>query len=552
MFGKYVGEILLSEGMTDFEFIDIDRAFEQLIEHKGLVILTRCRLKFKEIEQLVEHIKQGGHIIMIQPSAFLLAALEIKSRKLVTPKAYILPDSRHAASHALIHETIQTHVPVEHYECKEVETIAHAYRDKENAAGYPAVISCSIGKGRIGVFFYDPAKAVARIRFGDPELTGMHTLGKWSNLHPADLFTDHIDPDRAHIPQADMHCILLGNMVQYVSNMPIARWWFYPHWKHQSAVIFRSDGDFSEPEHFEALTRAVENRKGHVTYYLMRGTKLSAQAIKAYMARGHGFGVHPHPRPKKEDPYFTAGTILTDDIAHLKKLCGLDIKTFTFHGGYWRGYMDLVPTYVKNGIRLTVPYTSLLTLHHKYMTGSGRAMRFVDCNGHIYDCYQQSTQSLDDESLQDIITTQPEAELEKVNETIQNSIKSHHSPLGFQSHPVSFATYSRKFIEGVFDMAAENDMPILSTDEWADFNDLRNKARFSLEDYGGNTWQYAISSPAKGLITAMIPILEHSTPDKIVFDGQDIDCQVTEMFGFGYLVVEIEPKTALHTITIRF
>ena len=112
-------------------------------------------------------------------------------------------------------------------------------------------------------------------------------------------------------------------------------------------------------------------------------------------------------------PAFTGGELPLD-----KKRYGRDVKTCQFHCGTWRGYMELIPTYVKNSVRMAVTYTSLLNVFHKYMTGSSRPMRFIDQNGEIYDCYQQSNQSYDDVSIKDILTKNPEAEIKKKCEII--------------------------------------------------------------------------------------------------------------------------------------
>ncbi len=552
-FAEYLGEMLSFEGITDFEFVDIDKEFNRLTNHMGLVILSRCKLKFKEIEEITAYIKRGGRVIIIQPSNHMARAIGIETRKRVSIKPYLLPDSSHAASRTLMPEAIQCHVPIEHFDCTNAEIIAHAYKDRETPADCPAIVSYCLGKGRVGLFFYDIPKAVARIRFGDPELVGLQTLGLWKDTHSADLFTEHVDLKSSHIPQADIHCILLGNMARHISSLPVASWWYYPKSEQKSAIVIRSDDDWSTPEQFEMLRKAVEKRNGHITFFLVRNTKVTAGQVEKYQSRGHSFGIHPNVYGIEEDPYFTAAKVFSEDVEHIKKLYSNQIKSSAHHAGNWPGYMDLVSTYIKNGVRMMVDYTSLLENFHKYMCGSARPMRFVDINGKIYNCYQQPTVTYDDSSIEHVLKNNPEIELEKVRNNVRDSIKYHYSPLSICSHPVSFATYSSKFIEGLFDMAVENNMPILSTDEWADFTDLRNDTKLNLISSDHNGYQFQIEAKAEnqGVLTVIIPLAKGAAkPKAVFFDNQNIPYELSEISRFVYIAITIEVKNRLHRLKV--
>ncbi len=554
-FGKYVSEILFSEGITDFSFVDIDSDFHRLVNHPGIIILTRCHLKFAEIDKFVSFIRNGGRAIIIQPSNYLAEALGLEVKKRVSLQPYILSDENHPVSKSLVRKTIQCHVPVEQFDYgnikQNMEIIAHTYKDRRIPQGYPAIVSYSLGKGKLGLFLYDLPKSVARIRFGNTDLIGFPTLGHWQDIHSSDLFVAHVDEARADIPQADIHCMLFSNLLQYISPFPIARWWYYPECDQKSAIILRSDDDWSTPEQFETLREAVEKRNGHDTFFLVKDTRLPDSEVKRYLARGHSFGPHPNPYSKEEDPYFCTAEILTEDIIAFKKRYGRDVKTCQHHCGTWRGYMELIPTYVKNSVRMAVSYVSALNFFHTYMTGSSRPMRFVDQNGEIYDCYQQSNQSYDDGSVTDILTKNPELEIEKVRDNINNSLKYHYSPVGFSSHPVSFATYSRRFVEGVLDIAVRNNMPILSSDEWCDFTDLRNMTKLELTSISESEWQFQIGSTYKGKLTAMIPLRGKTKPNKVQIDGQDISYEIAEILGNIYIMLPVKTDSIGKTKRVK-
>ena len=68
-----------------------------------------------------------------------------------------------------------------------------------------------------------------------------------------------------HLPQADIHALLLGNAINAIAKHPQPRLWYYDTPETKSTVVLDSDDDYSPLEAFEALMDSVEAHDGHIT-----------------------------------------------------------------------------------------------------------------------------------------------------------------------------------------------------------------------------------------------------------------------------------------------
>ncbi|CAN5541915.1 hypothetical protein BH10CHL1_BH10CHL1_39000 [soil metagenome] len=67
-----------------------------------------------------------------------------------------------------------------------------------------------------------------------------------------------------------------------------------------------------------------------------------------------------------------------------------------------------------------------------------------------------------------------ERALAETDKIIQRAAREFYTPIIFNSHPVSFATYSSPLIEGCWDTALAEGRPIVSADEWLTWTKARN------------------------------------------------------------------------------
>ncbi|NQU11761.1 hypothetical protein HQ590_13285, partial [bacterium] len=387
-YGSFAQEILVAEGLTGFETVDVDQDGLPDFQPSDVVILTRCFPHIAEIEQLAAAVERGVRLVCFQPSPRLAERFGWNPRKSVVLPGWVR--IREGCPGAGL--PIQAHVPAALYDPAEQNTgwqaIADAVRPDWTEAGAPAVVRQAVGQGELVLFFYDLPAAVARIRFGNPELASYLTTGLWRWWHACDLFVGHVDERVKHLPQADFHGQLLAKVLTDVASYPLARLWYYPQAAQRSVAIVQSDDDGSTPEQFQEISECLRARGGTATFYLVHTTLLSEQMVRDLRGGGHTFAPHADPHRCTDERCFDFPRILREETADFKRRFGDCSSTIQCHCAPWHGYLDWVPMFRQEGYRLLFAYLAGPTNHwHTYMCGSGRPLRFCDQTGQLHDCW---------------------------------------------------------------------------------------------------------------------------------------------------------------------
>ncbi len=538
-YGAFTQQILHAEGLMGFETVDLELQSMPDFSPGDLVLLTRCSLNSAQIESLLARVLAGVSLVVLQPQAGIVKRLGIQRQEGIVLPAYV----KVSPDYAVPDLPLQTHLPISRWALPENDppwrVIAGAVDSDWNDVALPAVASSRIGKGKIAVFFYDLPEAVARIRFGNPDLASYPTLENWDWPHVADMYTNHVDPRTKHLPQADLHCRLLALVLNDVAREPLARFWYYQQAAQRTACIFQSDGDSSTPEQFQALASALEKRNGTATFYLMTATKLTPEHVVQLRQRGHSFGPHVNPRARSEELYFAIPEALAEETAHFKERFGACSPSLQCHCAPWMGYMELLPAHIRNGYRLLFGALSLpLHMWGNYMCGSGRPMKYFDRQGVLHDCWQQPVIIYDDTTLTDKLTNHVDEARAEFERLLQESMNESHTPLALLSHPVSFCTYSSTFYEAVLSRIHEENIPIYNGDEWTDFIDCRDAVGLEqMRDEDGTT-SYVVTN-LKGQLPLMIPVPQGDNPSFLVND-QPAEHTILERFGRRWAFLQLD------------
>ncbi|NJN82740.1 MAG: hypothetical protein HC802_10995 [Caldilineaceae bacterium] len=159
------------------------------------------------------------------------------------------------------------------------------------------------------------------------------------------------------------------------------------------------------------------------------------------------------------------------------------------------------------GILMDLNYLSVHPFSLGYMAGSGRPLRFVETDGSLIDCYQQPTLWTEEVLIHPRFVFSfkwpVERALAETAQIIQDAARRFYTPVALNSHPVSFATYSSPLIEGCWDAALAEGMPILSADEWLDWTEARDGVRIAADGEGGLVLS---SRHALTALTVMMPL----------------------------------------------
>ncbi|MBN2309393.1 MAG: hypothetical protein JXR94_10505 [Candidatus Hydrogenedentes bacterium] len=538
-YGLFARDILVAEGLTGFGAVDL--AAEPLpdLGAGDLALVTRCVLTRAQCRALLDSATAGAGVVVLQPQQGLAEEIGLRPEYRVLNPGYIQIRDGYPGSGA----PIQAHLPVPRYAVPEaadgLDVMAEAFGADWAGAGWPAVVKARVGKGWIVLFLYDLAEAVARIRFGNPDLAGYATNGRFSWPHTFDLFVDHLDPRVAHLPQADFHGQLLARALTDVAPQPLARLWYYPEAGQRTAGVFQSDGDMSTPEQFESLAAALERRGGTATFYLMEDTRLSEATVAALRARGHTFAPHVNPRERDEELEFAMPEALADETARFRARFGACSPTLQCHCAPWAGYLSIVPAHIANGYRLLFGYIPWpVEFWGKYLCGSGRPMKFFDRDGTGYDCWQQPIMVMDDATLVEKLGGSPEVAMAEFDAAFDAAVQTSHTATPILSHPVSFCTYSSRVIEHCLDRLHAEDAPIFNGDQWLAFQDRRAAVRLEQACAADGTLTIHVSG-LEGRLPLMVPLAAGGAP-AVCVDGAPANAGVLRRLGQEYCVVQLD------------
>ncbi|HYF50629.1 MAG TPA: hypothetical protein VEJ63_14550 [Planctomycetota bacterium] len=550
-YGPFTLDLLKAEGLNGFELLDIDRAPIPELGVGDIVVLTRCFLRHAETDQIVRGVENGCSLVWIQPPCSQRGSFgrgELAQRLGWMPQFRVLRSGRvrPGADRPGAGLPLQTHVPVTVYSKTEgavaSKVIAEALHDDKNPSGSPAVIEGTLGKGRVALFFYDVPKAVAMIRFGNPELAS-HVTGGWTWAHPLDLFTEHYDRELRYHPQADYHTQLLAQVVSDLSPQPLARLWYYENPEQRTAACLSSDDDWSTREQFEDLSSTALKHGARITFYMMEDTKLSNAALRKYQQQGHSFG--PHVNAFKKDAehyYFNFPAELHRETEVFRKRYGSCSASLQAHCAPWLGYQAWVGELEKAGYRMTLAYFCN-DCFNGYMVGSGRPMRMYTPERGRSQLWQQALTTWDDQSLIPRYKAEHDAMVAEFEQLLQASL-THHSAMGFLSHPVSFSTYSKRYMDAVMGKMAQAGVPMYSADDWCAFQDRRDAVRLEQSATDGNV-RVKVSG-LSGRQTLMLPLLPEGTTPKATVDGKVLPSTIDMRLGRRHVFIALEGNGAKH------
>ena len=512
-YSYYLAEILRMEGFVDFSEEDISALDGNSLAQHDLVILPRAALSRARMEQLVACVRHGGRLIAFQPEPQLTEELDLRPTYRGLDGGLLHIDTRHPALQGLSSEPVQVLTPAVEWSLDTATTASKlaAIRPAVNGAveGTPAIVSASVGRGAAVLFSYDLPHTVARLRQGNPDHVDLCFAGLDGIYRPSELFVGQLPPEQKLIPQADLHSALLARLIEELAPRP--RLWYYPNPEQTSALIMTSDDDWSTLPQFESLLDGLRSRQARCTFYVVPNSNLTRDRIEAWEADGHTFSVHPALEAdtvrevKIEEPQSAlVGPMLAENIERHQREFGRPVRTVRHHAVRWRGYVDAARDLSALGVRMDLNYLAVSPFLG-YMCGSGRPLRFVDQDGVVINCFQQPTHWTEECLIHPEFVFSfkwdVERALKETGDIIRRAARLYYTPVALNSHPVSFATYSSPLIEGNWDTAVAEGVPILSADDWLNWTESRNQVRIELDPAGG-TLHAASSLPA---VTLLLP-----------------------------------------------
>lgn len=482
-FSHYLRELLLLEGFMGIDEIDAADLPARLSQSPGeAILLSRMSLPASTTDAIVAHLHRGGRLIAVHPDHFLLKRLGGTPAFAAIRKGFMsFADSALLAGLPL--DPVQVVVPTVRWSAPAEITTLATLIDVDDAATQTAAIShFRVGKGEAVLIGFDLAKAVIRLRFGDPQLDDLYVRSNDINLRPHELLIGTLDPRQMSIAQTDILTALLGRIVETFDPQP--RIWHYPEPSQRSALIQTSDDDWSSIEQFEVMLGVLKQYDARATFYIVPNSNVTTAHLDRWENAGHTFSVHPatdseaHYGPPPEEPQaLWVPDMVRRNIERHRAQYGREVITIRNHAIRWAHYLEVPRIHAEYGVRAEANYFCVPPFPVGFLSGSGRPAPFVEENGEIIDHYQIPSAWTEEVLLHPTHSASMnwmvgKAQLE-TNAIIQRAAQRYFTPVTVNSHPVSFATYSQPVIEDNWRQARELDVPIIGADHWMTWADSR-------------------------------------------------------------------------------
>ncbi len=484
------------EGFVDFAECDLSEVSAPQLAQHDLVILPRTALSVGQMELLVDYVSQGGKLIAFLPEYQFVQRLGLRPRYLGHDGGYLHLDANHPRLQGLADDPVQILTPSVVWDLGDDAQVSQLASVQPTAqpgeASVPALVWTEVGQGAAALFAYDLPHTVARLRQGNADHVDLCFAGLDGIYRPSELFVGQLPVEQMLIPQADVQTALLARLVEELAPRP--RIWYYPRAEQSSVLIMTSDDDRSTLEQFETLLAGLRKQQARCTFYVVPKTKLDASIMERWEADGHTFSVHPALEAdtvrgmKMQEPQSRLIVpMLTENIERHQREFGRPVRTIRQHAVRWLGYVDTARVLAGLSVRMDMNYIAV-SPYLGHLCGSGRPLRFVDEDGEVIDCFQQPTHWTEECLIHPEFVFSfkwtVERALAETGKIIRQAAQRYYTPVALNSHPVSFATYSSPLIEGNWDAALAEGMPILSADAWLAWTAARDKIRIQIDAEG--------------------------------------------------------------------
>ena len=522
-YGPYLGELLRAEGLCGFRTEELSGANEALLAQTGVLILTRCSVTEKQRDLLANYVAVGGQLVLVAPEAIWEPLIGLTPLPTGVLDGYLKLVVTQDPSRGLPVESFQFHGAARHWSSAGAQTLAVLHSDAISPTGFPAVAWHHLGKGRVATFSFDVGESVAGTRQGNLRCAFAKLDNANNAPRPGDLFGGGwIDVSKEHIPQADIQQALLARLIEMLSPLPLPRIWYLPGGA-AAVLLLTGDGEAADPADFRAQIEGVERYGGHITFYLKENTQITAEQEAAWRARGHSFGLHPWAGPSPT-PQLICEEFPRQE-ALFRSRFGHGSRTLRPHGLQWCGYTEQARLLAEMGISMDATYVSTRPSRGRFLTGSGRTMRFVSERGEILPVWQQATQLEDDLLLAvDYRQSPSSAKVPNVHtynlttdeavllsaQSLTASMHHYHTPIMMNVHPPFYRRFSGAWMEQTLAFAQEKHIPIYSAEEWLDFVEARDKVRIEGLTYERGRLAFGLSNvPPEASLTLTLPYEHH-------------------------------------------
>jgi hypothetical protein len=425
-FTRYVGEILLNEGLNEFTVQDIATVTGATLSAYDLVILGDMKLTSTQAAMFTTWVNGGGRLIAMHPDSQLDSLFGLSAGGGTLSDAYLLVDTTSSPGMGIVGQSMQFHGSADLYALAGATAFAKLYSDASTPTSHPAVTWFNPGVGQAAAFTYDLARSVIYTRQGNPAWSGQDRDGYIDpavgsgQIRSDDLYygaasfdpqPDWVDFNKIVIPQADEQQRLLVNLIEQMTmtKKPLPRFWYFPS-GFKAVVIMTGDdhGAGGTSGRFDQYLADSPANCSVADWTCVRATsyifKPSIPNYLSYVSQGFEIANHADNSPTCTN--FTPASLdqaITTQLNQFAQLYpGIPAsRTNRTHCVLWSDFDSEPQILFNHGIRLDTSYYywpgPWVNNRSGLFTGSGMPMRYADRSGNIFDVYQATTQMPDED-----------------------------------------------------------------------------------------------------------------------------------------------------------
>ncbi|MBN1657707.1 MAG: Ig-like domain-containing protein [Anaerolineae bacterium] len=575
LFTRYYAEIIRTEGLNEFEVIDVAAVTEAVLAAYDVAILGDMALTADQVTMLTDWVTAGGHLIAMRPDKQLAGLLGLADASTTVSDAYLLIDNSSSPGAGIVGQSLQFHGTADAYTLNGATSLATIYADLTTPTVYPAVTLHSVGAngGLAAAFTFDLARSIVYTHQGNPAWQIGHVNPLQSYGTALDLFyPDWIDFDRISIPQADEQQRFLANLILYMNRdkKPLPRFWYFPS-GHKAVIILTGDDHWGRSTPSGNSMLFFERHKAQSppgcsvedwecvrsSSYGYEGNLMTDAQAAAYTAEGFEFGLHPDGGLASGGGW--CGTWPSDMPAQyaaqlealMLKYASIPVQGserahcyswFGYTGGAdWHGYAGKPEIEADLGIRLStsIAYNpaSWATVNPAYQMGSAMLMRFaqVALDGTMtdfLDTYNGGTQMTDDNG-------QGAAAMRTICDSFLDAALGslgYYGAFVVNMHSDNWYGWSYSGSDQVVASAQAHGVPVVSGRQMVDWLDGRNSSSFSAIAWDGTTLSFDITTGAGARnLQGMVPTSVESIPlNALRRDGAPVSYTAEIVKGVEY------------------
>ena len=528
---RYLGEILLNEGLNEFTVQDISTVTAATLATYDIAILGDMTLAPSQVSMLTSWVTGGGKLIAMHPDKQLAGLLGLASTPNTLSNQYLAVNTLSGPGVGIVPDSIQFHGPADLYTLSGATAYATLYSSVTTPTSAPAVTWINTGAGQAAAFVYDLARSVVWTRQGNPAWSGQQRNGfidptsgqSFFQIRSDDLYygnsssdpePDWVNLDKVQIPQADEQQRLLVNLIEQMnaSTRPLPRFWYLPS-GFKAAVLMTGDdhGNGGTSGRFDQYIAASPANCSVADWACVRGTSYvwpytSIPNYVTYISKGFEIANHADNAPTCTN--WTPASLTTAMTNQLTGDSGFASyfpqapapRTNRTHCVLWSDYDSEPQIELSFGIRLDTTYyywpQGWIQDRPGMFTGSGMPMRFADRNGNTIDVYQATTQ-MPDESLQTFPFT--------IDTLLDNAV----GPKGF--YGVFTANMHTDYVQSdgsdaIVASAQTHGVPVVTALQMLTWLDGRNNSSFGSISWSSNVLSFTVTAATGSRnLMAMVP-----------------------------------------------